>query len=737
MPGTAGAAPDVAGVRRVLTLLGAIGEEYREGFDDAGRLVRPIEHDEARLLLADAREQVARLTLSQSGELDASLAALGQAIDARVPATAFGERVAALRQRVVEATGVAGEVFPPAPPSATRGQAVFAEHCTACHGEHGAGDGATAAALERRPAAFTDPAFMRGETPVDFFHVVSVGKRIGGMPAWGDVLSLQERWDVVRHVWSLATPGTSVAEGQGVFLAHCAGCHGPAADGRGAHAGILLAPPPDLSALDRLAARSDRQLFDAVTGGTPGTAMPGFERSLTEQERWALVAFLRWLSLGGAGRGTAPAAGQTDGSAGTRHALAVTEARRLLTAAVEAHGQGAANASQLATDAYLQFEPLEKRLAAHDPDLVRRVEEGFLRLRAAFRQPGSAEVDAIARALHAELGGATAALEPRGGAWARFFQSATIILREGFEVVLVIAALLAYVRRSDNPAMRRPILLGTVLGVVASAGTAALLATVFRLRPGTTEVVEGAAMLLASLVLFWVSYWIISKAEAERWQRYIQGKVQHALAAGSGAALAAAAFLAVYREGFETVLFYQALIGSAPGGDAAIGFGFVTGSALLGVVYLLFMRFGFRIPIRPFFLATGALLYAMAVVFAGTGIHELQEAGVVGLTPVDWAPSLAALGLFPTVETLLAQAVLVVPVAAGLALVLVRRRRGIGSAEVRAELARLRALAEAMRAEMTGLRAVEAAASIGPRLDGLIARVQELEARVRAANGRG
>jgi high-affinity iron transporter len=244
-------------------------------------------------------------------------------------------------------------------------------------------------------------------------------------------------------------------------------------------------------------------------------------------------------------------------------------------------------------------------------------------------------------------------------------------------------------------------------------------------------------MLLAAVVLFWVSYWIISKAEAERWQRYIQGKVQHALAAGSGAALAAASFLAVYREGFETVLFYQALIGGAPRGDAAIGLGFLTGSALLAVVYGLFMRFGFRIPIRPFFLATGALLYLMAVVFAGRGVHELQEAGVVGVTLVDWAPTLDALGLFPSVETLLAQAVLIVPVVVGLALTPARRRRARASVEMREELRRLRELAEALRAELAGLRAIEAAAGIGPRLDGLIARVRELEDRVREANGRG
>ena len=105
---------------------------------------------------------------------------------------------------------------------------------------------------------------------------------------------------------------------------------------------------------------------------------------------------------------------------------------------------------------------------------------------------------------------------------------------------------------------------------LASGLTAVVLLTMFRLNPGAAELLEGVAMLLASAVLFWVSYWIISKAEADRWQRFIRGKVERALATGSGRSLAAASFLAVYREGFETILFYQALLASAPAGRGVV-----------------------------------------------------------------------------------------------------------------------------------------------------------------------
>jgi high-affinity iron transporter len=737
----AAAAGDPAAVRRILVLLNAAGEEYREALDDAGRVVRPIELDEARLLLADASRHASGLERPLATALEARLAALGRAIDAQAPLATVGAEVESARRLLVETTGVSDDLSPPSPPSPARGAAVFAANCESCHGVKGGGDGPQAAGLERKPASFTDRVFMRGETPSDFFSVISVGKRLGAMPAWGDVLSVQERWDVVSYVWSLGHGPEVAAEGQGVFLAHCASCHGMAGDGHGPYAPALLTPVSDLTALDRLGGRTDAELYALLTRGVAGTAMPAFERVLDEDERWKVVAFVRLLSLGGVkAAGATPGPAEEGEQPGAAEADPAAEASRLLVAAVEAYRRGDPAARDLATDAYFRFEPLETRLGASDPALVRRVEEGFLRLRSAMQRPGNPEVETLAAALARDLAATRPTSGETAGAYARFLQSATIILREGFEVVLIVGALLAYVRRSGSPAMARSIYVGTGLGGIASAGTAVLLSTALRLRPAAAEILEGLAMILAAVVLFWVSYWIISKAEAERWQRYIRGKVQRAVTAGSGVALAATAFLAVYREGFETVLFYQALLGGAPAGDLAVPAGFGAGAVALAVVYGGLSRFGLRIPIRQFFLTTGALLYAMAIIFAGKGVRELQEAAVIGLTPVAGVPELPVLGLFPTLETLAAQAVLVLCLLVGLAVTLRRgaAQAAAGAHAVAAELSQLREQAEALRAELAGLRAVDAAASagIGERLDGLIGRVRELEARVSAGNGR-
>jgi high-affinity iron transporter len=157
-----------------------------------------------------------------------------------------------------------------------------------------------------------------------------------------------------------------------------------------------------------------------------------------------------------------------------------------------------------------------------------------------------------------------------------------------------------------------------------------------------------------------VSYWLLTKVEVARWNAFVKTKVQDAVTSGSALALAAVAFLAVYREGFETVLFYKALLVSGgTGGLMPVLGGMLVGSVVLAVVYVAINRFGVRLPLKPFFTVTSAFLYYMAFVFAGKAVAELQESGLVTTTFLSWAPRLPALGIYPTVESLTAQAALI------------------------------------------------------------------------------
>jgi high-affinity iron transporter len=188
--------------------------------------------------------------------------------------------------------------------------------------------------------------------------------------------------------------------------------------------------------------------------------------------------------------------------------------------------------------------------------------------------------------------------------------------------------------------------------------TAIVLKTLLAAMPASREFIEGATLLLAVAVLFSVSYWLISKVEAAKWQQFIKEKVSTALDHGGGRALAFVAFLAVYREGAETALFYQALFNEGPHVALPLSLGIAAGGAVLAVIFTLFYRFGVRIPLRPFFTVTSVLLYYMAFVFTGKGIRELQEGNIIPLSAIRGFPHIEALGIYPSWQGVLSQFVL-------------------------------------------------------------------------------
>ncbi|GAW28461.1 MULTISPECIES: sporulation protein YpjB [unclassified Carboxydocella] len=234
--------------------------------------------------------------------------------------------------------------------------------------------------------------------------------------------------------------------------------------------------------------------------------------------------------------------------------------------------------------------------------------------------------------------------------------SATILLREGFEALLVFAALLAFLRKAGQNDKVKYLYAGAILGVVASFLVAWVFGAAFTANVANREIAEGAISLIAAGMLFYVSYWLISKANAEQWQKYISGQTQASLAQNNVLSLAFVAFLAVFREGFETVLFYAALIPQI--GWASAGTGMVIATAALAAVAVAIFVFGMKVPIKPFFTITGVLLYYLAFKFTGVGIHELQEGKVVGETIIPWIPKVQGIGLYPSMESLAAQGLL-------------------------------------------------------------------------------
>jgi high-affinity iron transporter len=261
-------------------------------------------------------------------------------------------------------------------------------------------------------------------------------------------------------------------------------------------------------------------------------------------------------------------------------------------------------------------------------------------------------------------------------AWGIFLAALLIILREGFEAILIVGAIIAYLIKSGNKKSTAPVYWGSLIALVLSVVMAWILSALTSTASGQNqEIIEGATMLLAVVVLFYVSNWMVSKAEAEAWSSYIEGKVQGSVARGSMFSLAFAAFLAVFREGAEVILFYQALLAGSREYINMIWLGLAVGAVLLVVVYILIRVLSLRLPLKPFFLGTSVLLFVMSIAFTGSGIKELQEGNVIGVTMLPFNFTVDILGIYPTLETLLPQFLLLLATAITFVLQLRRGKR--------------------------------------------------------------
>ena len=470
---------------------------------------------------------------------------------------------------------------------------------------------------------------------------------------WADALGTRIAAAVGGKLERIPARPPSLARGRAVFAEQCAACHGAAGHGDGPKAAHLKGPhPADLADPATMSGLAPLDIYRKVTIGVAGTAMPQFEETLSEEDRWAVTAYVATLQYGGSATAATFAA-----------------VRRQLDSAVSQR------ADKTVFDAYLTFEQVETDLRARDPGLTSRLEDEFAKLRAKIgggAQP--AELATLHRALLADLERAERVVSDRASAPNLVVTSFLLLLREGFEAILIVGALMAFLGKAGASERRHEVVWGAWLAVLASGITAVVVELLFHVSAGQRETLEGVTMLLAVFVLFYVSYWLLSKVEADKWSAFLKGRIAGAVSSGSGLALGSVAFLAVYREGFETILFYKALLSSAGTGEAsAVLVGIALGAVALVLLYLAINRWGMRIPLRPFFAVTGVLLYYMAFVFAGDGIKDLQEAGIIGLTVLEGWPRLPALGIYPTAQSLAAQGVLVVLALVAFAWLRVRR----------------------------------------------------------------
>jgi high-affinity iron transporter len=465
----------------------------------------------------------------------------------------------------------------------------------------------------------------------------------------------------------------SLENGRILYMNNCKVCHGIQGNGDGPIAPQLDPKPAVLSdpqlTGDKFSKPYDN--FQIINVGIANTAMVGWADQFSEKELWDVTYFIRTFSNENVKLPLLVSQTSSSDIGKSRESSTkkiFSEVFLLLDQSMKAYREGRnREASESAFDAYLTYEKVESPLITKRKELGLKLESSFGRLQAEIKRKAPIElVEKVGQGITDDLKEAQQVLTQEIGFTGLFIQSFSIIVREGFEAILIIAALITFLVKSRNQDKLKAIYMGVLIGIIGSFITAYILQEILDISMANQEMMEGVIMLVAVVVLFYVSYWLVSKIEATKWQSYITGKMQKAVTTGSAFTLSMVAFLSVYREGFETILFYKALYLYAGDTTAGIIPGFIAGCAVLAVVYFLINQLGMRIPVKWFFVVTSVFLYYMAFMFMGKGLHELQMGGALSLTGANFVPEIPWLGMYPTWETFIGQMILVVAYAGAL-----------------------------------------------------------------------
>ena len=465
------------------------------------------------------------------------------------------------------------------------------------------------------------------------------------------------------EISKLPTRAINIQNGKTVFKANCTICHGLTGDGDGPLSS-KIDPVPAVLSDPKVTGNKHSTAYDnyqVISVGVANTLMMAWSELLPEDDLWDVTYYIRTFSNKNLELPVVTTTIDTNRTSGSTK-QAIADVIRVLNLSIKAFKAGEVEKSaEMAFDAYLSYETIETGLVTKNKELGLRLESSFGRLRAEIKRGADLDhVKKINQNIQNDLHEAQTILEQKVGFTGLFLQSFSIIVREGFEAILIVAALIAFLVKSRNKEKIKVVYRGVTLGIIASFLTAYIIHEVLNISMAKQELLEGCIMLVAVVVLFWVSYWLLTKIETQKWQSYITGKMTQAITTGNVFALGMVAFLAVYREGFETVLFYKALYLYAGEISKGIIPGFLVGCVFLAGMFVLINKIGVKVPIKWFFGFTSILLYFMAFTFMGKGIHELQMGEAVSLTAADFAPEISWLGMYPTWETFIAQSLLLI-----------------------------------------------------------------------------
>jgi high-affinity iron transporter len=602
--------------KRLVALLDYLGSDYKNAVRD-GKVLSQDEYGEMQEFSRrslDLFKQLKEIDKADKAGVEPALKSLASQIENKADPKTVSELAKRTKEKLIAAYNIVP--YPRQLPTFASGKKLYDENCAQCHGATGKGDGPGRESMNPKmppPANFTDPERIGGLSPFKAFNTSTFGVEGTAMASFA-ALTEDQRWQVAFYVFSLRFSEDAVKKGTELVK------------------GKKL--PADLQTVATLATHSDDELLEKLKAFASN-----------ETDALNMLAYLRRGLL----------------ETKTSDPLAI--AREYLRESVELYKQGnKEKAYQKAVDAYIDgYDLAEPALFAKDMTFGRDLETQFTEFRNAIKQGVSTDeiqkrhVDMEAKLDHAEQ---ILTRQDNISDYYTFINSALIILREGLEASLILAAILAMLKVMGAKDAVRYIHLGWILALVMGGLTWLITQTVLTLSGQHRESMEGFISIFAALALFYVGYWLHTRSETKKWQAFIQDKVKSSLSSKSIFGLMGISFFAVYREAFEVVLFYQALWLQNENSHQAVLWGFVAGLAALIVLTIVILKLGIRVPLKYFFGITGTLLYVVAFIFAGVGIKELQAAGWIPTTPVDLPLQVPILGIYPTVQTLTAQAIM-------------------------------------------------------------------------------
>jgi high-affinity iron transporter len=498
-------------------------------------------------------------------------------------------------------------------PSISNGKILYEQSCVSCHGQNGFGDGEAGVGLDPKPANFHDSERMSSINAFHSYNTIRLGVPGTGMASFSNY-SDKEVWDLSFYLMSIR--------------------HEKLAQTKNANNSINI----DSITLFEAATLSDKELKEKLA-----EKLNEKDDKKNDEKKNLALALLR-------NKNDNTSAGQYIGLA-----------KSYLSRALFSYKNNSKNeAKRFALQAYLEgIEPIEPMIRANNPKLVAKIETemGKIRQIISSKQELTNELEnqiVLTQNIFSEVEESIQAKEISFGV--AFSGAFAIILREGFEAVLIILTLLSVIKAFGSKKAARWVHAGWTSALFLGFVAWFLSGTLMKMSGASREVLEAATSTFAVFILLYFGFWLHRQTEISRWKKFIQEKVQGAIDNKNLMGLFSIAFISVFREAFETVLFIRALwFQTNLSGKNAIGLGLVLALAVIFIFSFLALRFSRKLPVRELFKVSSILTSILAFILAGKAAHSLQEAGVLNVTSLPWNIRLDAIGFFPTWQTISAQ----------------------------------------------------------------------------------